>query len=346
MKSNITKNLMLVSLSFGVSITSYAQTSSRPSPDKAYRVRIPVRQLSCAEEASKLAEAFKAATGITPSSSSCTGTASVQGQNHSIYSLTLLYPRVQVLNHVKTKFGYLESSILGGANDSGDYYGIYKNYQSCLSALENKVEEFERYTELNAVSAYCSKALVRDGYVLTIESFGKPKQNLYTFDSSIGLKADSTLKLEVIKHLQHKGATVVETVGSRFFYYSPKATDLRQRRLLSYQSEEACTRQLDEGRKIVNGFDRTSNIARCVQATGPAMKKDFHLVGILSSSNYLVSSTSPEGFVSLDECLSQTERVISEQTYSTGKASFGALCTFDSLNLKPEKYKMDIFSSL
>lgn len=346
MKNELSKIVLCLSL-LGATLASHAQVTTQPAPDQVYRVRIPARSNSCSEEAKNLAEGFKKATGINPVKSTCTGavTISEQGQNHTLYSLTLLYPAGKTPDQVSIKYGHMKSPIIGGPNEPGDYYGIYTSYQACLDALDDKTDEFERFTELHTVSSYCSKARLDDAYVLTVEGFGTPKQRLYTFDSSVGSRPDRSLQQEVLLHLQQKGVTIVDIVGSRLFYYSERPTDLRQKQLLSYQSEETCNLQLDEARMIVNGFDKTSQIVRCIQAGGTTQKV-FNLVGILSNSTYLSNHMRPERYVSLEECLADIPRVASAHTYYYGRAAFGALCAFDSLYAQPEQFKMEVFSSL
>ena len=320
----------------GLSLSAYAQTV----PDNVYRVRIPGTVETCLVEAENLSIRFKLATEVAPIKTSCTAVATItaQQQEFPLYSLMLTYPGKTKLTVLTTKYGHYNGGLPGGANDVGDYYGIYGTYQSCLNDIPKRTMEFEKNTELKAVATYCTQAKVENTYVLNIESFGKQKKKLFTFDAGVWSKGK-----ELENYLLTKDISIVSASKTRYFYYSTAPLNLEKRTLLSYQSAETCNRQLEVAKKLVNNFDKNSMMATCVPS-GQSIRSDFSLVVLFSGYGYYKTQTYSEKYVSLDECLSDTYRVVSDFTM-TGNNVFGALCSFDSISSQPEQFRMEVYSS-
>lgn len=323
-----------------------AESSVSNDAIQTYRVRIPGTTKSCTEEAGQLAKRFTIATGIVPVETRCSGSAQYQNRNKSftIYSLILSYSSPLQLTPFTIKFGHYGNLPLSGVNSTGDYYGPYTSYESCLNDLDLRTLEFEEFTKLNSVASYCSKALASETYVLTIESFGKTEMNLFTFNVD-HIQKDELFQNEIKDHLISMGLQIVRNEKGRFYFYAPQSPNLVSQKLLSYQPIEICNSQINSARNIIKGITSGSSLFKCVPDKDFGELK-YHLVSIYSEGRFLTNYKYREKFLTFEECTNDIARVLANENRYSGRTYLGGLCSIDSSSLNIEKYKMELFSIL
>ena len=285
-------------------------------PTYQYRVRIPATELSCQQEATKLAERFFISTQIPGVTSSCQGiiNATFDGVNVHLYSLQIDYKAKLHPN--------LNSASLGGIMDSMSRSlesGAFASYADCLNQIQDQSQNFEHATGLIALSAYCSPVEFLDGYKLQIEGFGKAKRQLEIFHLDFGAN-EADLKQEILIYMTGHGAHIVRSVGDAVLYYAEDQIGILQQDFGSFHKSSDCIAQIEAATLIFkNAGSKSAPIVRCLNNANTYGQ--YNLSGLSDSYDYFVQEELPTKYYSFSECFEDRTRELKLHS-----DALGAIC--------------------
>lgn len=305
-----------------------------PVQSHQYWVRIPQTNISCEEEANRLALKFETATQLKVTEKLCRGTidATMGKEKVKLYSLLLTYPAEQ---KVSIKSTQLEATSFGRYHSPKP---AYDTYSDCVADLENQVQHFERQTQLPAIAAFCDRAKsTLTGFALEIQSAGKPAAELNAFLLETP-EVDARLEQDVRQFVESLGAQVVRDRGTTLFYYSAKPLSIRQPIFSNFTSPERCERQIEAIHAILRDSGSTKAYVRCLPSSNGMFTRTYTLA---DGWAFLSRSEAEDVYYSFDECMSDRTRVLNERK-NHWNAAVGALCVENPLG--DDRFKMEIYS--
>lgn len=322
--------------------TSDAGATSPPVPQPTFfRVRVPATTSACDVAAQELAARFHQITGTEALSPKCSAVTRYQaeGREYEIYTLDFYYPTALKLENVTVDFGYSYVN----SNTTGTSVGLYPTYEACLADMAPRTQEFENETQLPTLAASCARGTsgYEPRYVLTLVSFGKPKKQLQTYDSNLREVEPVSVTEASRELITRLGGKVVATDITRHYFYRDGRLDLAESTLIYLRSQEACSLQLNSAQSIISKVESKASFVGCLPI--PRASADtIALFAIWEGRSLVLSRPYSERYYSLDECLSDRERVL-ESLSRTGRPPLGALCQPHRMAGDPNDYSMEIF---
>ena len=281
-----------------------------------YLARVPEAGLSCNDAAKDLESKFASREGVRVSSSECRGLVSVPNQPdiQKIYSILVSYEAERAV--------YPTSITIER----------YDSYEHCVNRVLPQRDLFEAATGLASITAMCLPSRLYGNYQIEIQGLGKAKARLYNFQTRHPSQA-----LALINRL---GAVVAETINyAGIYYYSENSLILRDASILSFPSIAACENQLNEGAQMLTRLAENRFEIFCRPMAPGNPNSSTWLTAIYSSGRMYSSQTRPEQYFSMNECLSDKQRILDEVRGSR-RDPIAAFCTTDIMT---DMTKLEIF---
>jgi hypothetical protein len=323
MKIQISLVLALLMNSFGAN--GFADDQTKPF---SYRVEVPAATADCSGHAVSVADLFASATGAQVDGSTCTErTFTDNGATFTNHVIIVNYHATQELVPYR--------AVLGGSAEfsvSNDGESLFDKYADCVKALPEQVQNFNSFSGIPEVAAYCQNPSVAEatGYVMVVEGFGSPTSRLYAFQRDNLVNSATALPdamAAVTSIIQTSGGNISYSDNARILYWAASPVGVNWAEpVYSFDSTADCQSQLADAQSIyVNagskqvqsfcepfGDDSTYNGQLVVIAAGYGdVDNDFGY----SSAQY----------ADLASCNADKARVIQNAT-SNGAQILGALC--------------------
>lgn len=330
-----------------IKILSLAHFSMAADSPKvfSYRIKVPVSDLTCEQEALKLGQRLRELAKITDPTAHCTGNASItsNGKKYPFYILDLTFtlPKGQIENPIQSTYYGIPTF----GQELNNYDGMYLDLNDCLRELPTRTAEFTNLTKKPIFAATCEKALseFEVSYTLRIDSIGKLEMKLMaTHDFGIG-KVPSIWLESIQKIIEANKGTVVGHTRNYIYFYSPTIIHPSHKSYGEYQENE-CQTQIDNLRAILADKNPLEVTIRCVQYPLRKMKLE-RLEVMLNGYQFPTTTTVNETYGDLNECLQDRERILARRNQAK-EPTTGALCRMTD-NFNPDyddpSYKLDIY---
>jgi|GEM_PF-4175704 len=286
------------------------------------RIQIPDVGVDCPTEAAGVALRFQKATGTPVTSAVCTPAEKIsdRGHEYQIFSININYMAAFELKP------YLASYSADAFLDQPlGQDGVFTDYVTCLKSLANQKKAFEANTQLILVGGQCEVSpSFEKHYLLTLESFGDPKQRLFTFKENDNFYVDPRIHSAVLGKLVQAGAHISLDLKSQIFYYSAQPLLIFSNDLGLFDSEDQCAMQMNDAETIFRGSVQPAVTILCAKAFA-ATSPQSALTAIGLDRGQENTETATTRYTSLEECLQDKSRVLSNYI-AGGRKVLGGIC--------------------
>jgi hypothetical protein len=307
-----------------------------------YRVQEPAASTDCAGLATDLATRFQTASGLTGVTGTCEGVSPlIEGaQTYNVATMVVTYQNDVELSPTRAIFG--GSEFLG---DPSAESPLFDTYAACLAELQKQVPNFEAQTGAPFVDAHCDAAdtALETGYSLTIETFGKTKQQLFAFIPDLGLgetdRSNSLILSSAAQSLSAAGAHVVYADEAHVFFYAQYDLPVLLSDLGSFDTPAECQEQIGDVDAIYSQSNIDSVISFC-EPVGTSTSVTLESVGV--GLDMTLETTSTDHYASYAECRADRARAVANEA-SSGRNVVGAICV-PSSPVGPQGYELHIYT--
>lgn len=326
-------------------LLSSSPAHAAPENSHFYRIKVPVKQRSCEQEALALGDRYRELSKTPVLSARCGGVTKVthQQKEYTYYILDLQYPIEE--NHpsptIESTF-YGRPSMMGiGANNQ---YGLYAHLGDCLKDLNKRTNEFFQHTQHPVLASTCEHALsdYETSFVVRIDTIGRPAVQLNVSEDFTNDYKTGPLSKAVEKMIQANKGVIVAQEDHYVYYYSKKA--LRPyRHTFGEMREGQCQQQLPELNKVLRRFPQKEVTTGCLAYKYPHLQFE-RMEAVWNQYSYLEVYREKDFYNSFEECLRDRERAIAQRQNNGFKVK-AALCHLnDYLNTDdPDRYVMEVY---
>ena len=318
-----------------ISASSSASVPTVPNRQYNYLVRVPATSLSCEQEANLLLQRFLGATKITEAQGTCKEVLNVtfNKKSYSLYSLMITYQAQSPMTPYSNTWGTTSQTGI----PEGLLGGMYDTFHDCLEALPLKTQQYETYTQLPAVSAFCEVASHGHQFLLQVDGFGTPVNRLFTYHPRY--TSTPELRAFIPELITKMGGQAAFTFEANSYYFAPQMLQIGEQSFGIMDSAAHCDAQTEEATNIMQKAGSTIMYTICTGRSGTILQ------AIADSSSYIRSDfgTYSRNYYSWSECMNDKARVLADEA-SMGNRPFGAICRPDYSN--DELFKIEIYSHL
>lgn len=329
---------------FTLVVMGIISLGARANENRFYRIKVPVHQISCEQEATKLGDRYRELSKTSALTVRCGGTTKIVNQQKEFlfYILDLQYsvPEDIVLPMIQST--YYGRPILGSG--ASNQYGLYSELSECLKDLSKRTKEFFEVTNHPVLASTCERAVseYKTTFVVRIDTLGSPKIHLDVVDGFTSEFKTAPLNKAVEKIILANAGVIVAREDNFIYFYS-KTTISPYRHSFGDMRKNECQRQLPELNRILKILPAKEVTTGCLSYE-LSEKTLERIEAVWNQFRILTSYREQEFYYGFDECLSDRERAIS-QWRSRGYPVNAALCVLaDYLNTEEQdRYVMDIY---
>ncbi|MGZ3773624.1 MAG: hypothetical protein ACXVCY_06620 [Pseudobdellovibrionaceae bacterium] len=311
------------------------------SNEQYYRIKVPVNNLTCEQEAANLGSHFREITGKAPTESKCSGQSRIV---NGTFEQQLFILDLRYLAEGKAK-DPIHSSYYG--NSFFDIYknnlhGMYSDLKSCLNELQYRTLEFETHTHKAALASTCEQATsqMEQSYVIRIDTFGVPEIGLFSTEDLTQNYDENPFNKAIEKIILTNNGQIVGHTKGHYYYYSKNAVK-PQFGDFGEMHESDCRQQLVDLQKMMRDLNQNEITLGCShlhQTNGYTV-----LRAVWNDFTYFESYYSEEHYADFNECDRDKSRVLAKKN-ADGFRVKNALCRVKkSVDESNEFYLMDLY---
>lgn len=312
--------------------------------DFYYRIKVPIKNQSCEQEAIQLGERFHQLSQIPIIDSKCSGISTIEneGIQYQFYILDLTYSLP--LGKIG---GRIHSSFYGSADlviYENNRVGMYLTLNECLNELSARTKEFEFYTSKSVLSSTCERAALEysQTFVIRIDSLGKPEVQLSSTSDFSDRYNESPFINAVERMIIANQGHVVARRNGHVYYYS-KTLVRPYSNILGSMRESECKSQLKDLQVIFRDLNQNEITYSCLHKSHE-LPIFTRLEAVLNGIVYLHHQTEPDIYSNFSECERDKARAIQRGRVGVNKVK-AAICRYSDYTREEDKalYRMDLY---